>query len=171
MSEKADYGSKSSREFPSKAIESPSSHRTISDLQNEPQSYGPFADFIRELREERGYSQKQVAQSLDLSPAAYGYYERGERNPSPAMLASLSLLYNVNVLTLMKYAVEAEKPCIAEQFVRDIEEYTSGISAPLSTGYDSTRILVSTDEHKLLEHYRVQPPAVKQYINKIVKNV
>ena len=164
MSEKADYGNHSHLK------EQPGPESSVPETA-ELKNYGPFAEYIRELRDSHGYSQKQVADYLDLTPAAYGYYERGDRNPTPAMIAALSMLYNVNALTLLIYAVNAEKPSILQDIVQDVEEYAPGCSSlPPAAPGAASRVTVSAAERKLLKHYRAQSPPVKKYIDKLVKN-
>ena len=49
---------------------------------------------LRALRLEYGYSQKQVAEKVNVSPSIISGYETGERTPSTDMLLALSYLYN-----------------------------------------------------------------------------
>lgn len=49
---------------------------------------------LQALRAKYGYSQKQVAQKLALSPSIVSGYETGERTPSLEILLALSYLYN-----------------------------------------------------------------------------
>lgn len=49
---------------------------------------------LKLLRIKYGYSQKQVAQKLRVSPSIVSCYETGERTPSTENLLSLSYLYN-----------------------------------------------------------------------------
>ena len=46
------------------------------------------------LRKRYGYSQRQVAEKLGVSPAIISAYETGERTPSTENLLALSYLYN-----------------------------------------------------------------------------
>ena len=48
---------------------------------------------IKELRIRFGYSQKQVARLLGVSPSIVSGYETGERTPSTEMILSLSYLF------------------------------------------------------------------------------
>ena len=47
---------------------------------------------LKENRKRYGYSQKQVAAKLGLSPSIVSGYETGERTPSTEVLLSLSYL-------------------------------------------------------------------------------
>lgn len=49
---------------------------------------------LKILRLKYGYSQKQVATKLGVSPSIVSGYETGERTPSTDILLSLSYLYN-----------------------------------------------------------------------------
>ncbi len=46
------------------------------------------------LRKKYGYSQRQVADKLGVSPSIVSGYETGERTPSTEVLLQLSYLYN-----------------------------------------------------------------------------
>ena len=52
---------------------------------------------IRDLREDRDYSQEYVGKVLNLSQRAYAYYESGERLIPPEILSALADLYDVSV--------------------------------------------------------------------------
>lgn len=49
---------------------------------------------LRALRAEMGYSQREVAKRLEVSPAIISGYETGERTPSTENLLALSYLYH-----------------------------------------------------------------------------
>lgn len=52
---------------------------------------------MKELREERGYTQKQVADKLGLNSVTYLHYEKEQREPPLALLADMAQLYGVTV--------------------------------------------------------------------------
>ena len=52
---------------------------------------------MAELREERGWTQTEVASRLNISQRAYSHYENGSRNISVEMLTRLADLYDVPV--------------------------------------------------------------------------
>lgn len=52
---------------------------------------------LKELRTQRGISQKAVADGVGCSPTVYSRYETGERQPSIEMLISLSKFFGVSV--------------------------------------------------------------------------
>ena len=51
---------------------------------------------LRELREEKGLLQKDIANFLNISTSAYGYYEQGKRNPDIEILGKLADFFNVS---------------------------------------------------------------------------
>lgn len=51
---------------------------------------------LKGLRVQYGFSQKQVAEKIGISPSIVSGYETGERTPSTEILLSLSYLYNVS---------------------------------------------------------------------------
>lgn len=52
---------------------------------------------LKSLRNKYGYSQKQVADKLEISPSIVSGYETGERTPSTEIILALSYLYNCSV--------------------------------------------------------------------------
>lgn len=63
---------------------------------------------LQALRAKYGYSQKQVAERLDVSPSIVSGYETGERTPSTETLLALSYLYNCSTDYLLGKA--SDKP-------------------------------------------------------------
>lgn len=50
-------------------------------------------DKLKDLRIKYGFSQKQVAELIDISPSVVSGYETGERTPSTEKLLALSNLF------------------------------------------------------------------------------
>lgn len=48
---------------------------------------------LQRLRNKYGFSQKQVAEKIDVSPSVVSGYETGERTPSTEVLLALSYLF------------------------------------------------------------------------------
>lgn len=59
---------------------------------------------IRELREERQWSQEQMAEYLGMSKNGYAKIERGESRPSLERLEQIAQVLEVNVLDLLHIA-------------------------------------------------------------------
>lgn len=56
-----------------------------------------FDNRLRLLREERGLTQKQVAEALKINPRTYASYENNEREPNSEILISISNLFDISV--------------------------------------------------------------------------
>ncbi len=52
---------------------------------------------IRELREQRGYSQRELAERLEMLQPQYFRYERGQRDIPTEVLIRLADMYQVSV--------------------------------------------------------------------------
>lgn len=55
-----------------------------------------FLERLKELREENGYSQKYVAESIKVAQSTYTLYEGGKREPGFETLCELSKIFNVS---------------------------------------------------------------------------
>ena len=56
-----------------------------------------FGQRLAELRSERGLTQEELANRLDISRSAIGMYERGEREPSFDLLDKLTDFFGVGI--------------------------------------------------------------------------
>lgn len=74
---------------------------------------------LRELRVRYGYSQKQVAERLNVSPSIVSGYETGERTPSTEILLSISYLYNCSVDYLLGKQAAEHAPSISTDGLTD----------------------------------------------------
>ncbi len=52
---------------------------------------------LKELREERGLTQKQVADALKIHSVTYLHYEKGQREPPLSMLADMAKFFGESV--------------------------------------------------------------------------
>ena len=55
----------------------------------------PFGDILKKLRDEKGWSQAQLAKRLGLSTSIIAHYESGARYPSLEALTELSRVMGV----------------------------------------------------------------------------
>jgi XRE family transcriptional regulator, stress-response regulator len=55
----------------------------------------PLQELLRDIREEQGHSLREAARALDVSPAYLSRVERGQKAPSPAIIARASSYYDV----------------------------------------------------------------------------
>ena len=60
---------------------------------------------LRELREQKGVTQKEVANAVGCTPTVYSRYEREEREPDIDTLCRLANYFEVS----LDYLVEREK--------------------------------------------------------------
>ncbi len=60
-----------------------------------------FAERLRELRIQRGFSQVELAKKLGLSNSTISMYERGEREPDFDTLDLIGDFFNVDVNFLL----------------------------------------------------------------------
>lgn len=56
-----------------------------------------FAERLRELRAEKGWTQARTAESLGISAVSYLHYEKGQRVPSLSMIVKIAELYDVSI--------------------------------------------------------------------------
>lgn len=52
---------------------------------------------LKELREEKGLTQKQVAAALNLNTVTYLHYENAQREPPLSVLADMAKFFDVSV--------------------------------------------------------------------------
>lgn len=63
-----------------------------------------FPEKLKELREEKGYSQKALADVLNLSCTAVSHYETGSREPGIDVLIQIAKFLDVSVDYLIGYS-------------------------------------------------------------------
>ena len=78
---------------------------------------------LKDLRKEYGYSQKQVAEKLNISQQTYSDYENGKTEPATDTLIKISKLYNVSLDYLLGVVDELGSPIITP------EERAAGVTA------------------------------------------
>ena len=57
----------------------------------------PFKEHLRSIRKDRGCTQRQVADGVEITERNYQYYESGEREPSMATLIALADFFEVSL--------------------------------------------------------------------------
>ncbi|MBE7097399.1 helix-turn-helix domain-containing protein [Bacillus cereus] len=67
-----------------------------------------FGNIIRNLRKQKGITQKELAQSLQLSESTIGMYERSERQPDYNTLIRIADYFKVSTDFLLGRDFEAE---------------------------------------------------------------
>lgn len=56
-----------------------------------------FGERLRMLRIEKGLYQKHIAQAMNITTSAYGFYEQGKRTPDAESLKRLADFFDVSV--------------------------------------------------------------------------
>lgn len=56
-----------------------------------------FQERLRELRQSRGFTQRQVWEGVGMSPLGYQQYEYGKREPAYQKLLALADFFNVSL--------------------------------------------------------------------------
>ncbi len=80
-----------------------------------------WGNILRSLREKRNLTQKEVAAMLHVSRQAYSGYETGRIHPSPEIIAILSEIYNIDMLSYV-FAM------FPQSFVEETSEYRRKIA-------------------------------------------
>lgn len=96
---------------------------------------------LRDLRKEYGYSQKQVAEKLNISQQTYSDYENGKTEPATDTLIKISKLYNVSLDYLLGVVDELGSPIITP------EERAAGVTA-------TKKVSITPIEEDMLEVFR-----------------
>lgn len=68
-----------------------------------------MSEILKELRNEKGVSQKEVAKNLNTTDVTIGRYENGDREPKGEMLYALAKYYDVSVDYILGYS-DKKKP-------------------------------------------------------------
>lgn len=62
----------------------------------------PMFRRIRDLREDRDLTQKQLGEAVGVSQRTYAYYESGQRMLTPQVLCALAKFHNTSVDYLLE---------------------------------------------------------------------
>lgn len=89
-----------------------------------------FAERLRSLRQEKGWSQQRLADNLKLSKSSVNMYERGEREPGFETMEAIADLFNVD----MNYLYGRTDVKIADPIVWDTD--SSLAHSPIPPGFD-----------------------------------
>ena len=71
-----------------------------------------FKDMLKYYRTQKGWSQRDLAKQLGISPSAIGMYESGKREPDFDIEERIADLFNVDLNTLRGRDVEAPAPTL-----------------------------------------------------------
>lgn len=87
-----------------------------------------FCNVLKQLRQEKGITQKEIAEILGISQAAYSLYEKGQREPKYEMLEKIADFFNVSVGFLVSGRKDYIYERISTPFNIDILELFPEIS-------------------------------------------
>ncbi len=93
-----------------------------------------FSTILKELRQEKGLTQRQLAQECNLSPQCISALEKGINSPTAITLTNLSKFFNVSISELL-----------GENF--SLEEISAGASA-------TKKISITPIEDEMLYNFR-----------------
>lgn len=109
---------------------------------------------LKQLRKANGFTQKQIADKLNIDRSTYSYYELGKINPSISSMVILSDLYGISLDEMVHY---------------DTASSSLNAASPDSI-YDVSAVL-SEDEKKLIASYRKLNTAAKEDVLISVINI
>lgn len=89
-------------------------------------------DRLKSLRETRGISQKELAESLNVSDVMVSMYEQDKKKPSLDTIAKMADYFNVTV-----------------DYLLGLEDTTEGLSVYLSLARDAQKNGISIDDIKM----------------------
>lgn len=98
-------------------------------------------DVLKELREKKGLTKKQVANGIGISERAYIAYEYGERDVSTATLSKLADFYHVTADYLLGRTSGSDESSLVDE---------------LAMEFDMTAL-----EKKILDNYLALPPDMR----------
>ncbi len=81
-----------------------------------------FGKQLKELRTEKGYTQRTLAEKLGISPSAVGMYEQGRREPDNEMLSKLCYILETTTDNLL--GIEQPKN---EEVGQVIDDFTKAL--------------------------------------------
>ncbi len=86
---------------------------------------------LRELRKSSGYSQEDIAEKLNISTSAYGFYEQGKTIPNADTISFLADLYDVTTDYILG---KSNHPKLTRRHERDIEKDLEDMKKQLEDG-------------------------------------
>lgn len=69
---------------------------------------GSFPERLRFLRQKKGITQKEIADSLGIANSSYSLYEKGAREPNFEMLEKIAKYFNVSIDYLLGTEIKYE---------------------------------------------------------------
>ena len=78
-----------------------------------------FSQIVKQLRQERGWSQQEVADRVGLNKMTISQYENGKRKPSFEMIEALAEVFHVdlNYLLSPRGRTQTREPFVADRYI------------------------------------------------------
>lgn len=77
---------------------------------------GSFPERLRFLRQKKGITQKEIADSLGIANSSYSLYEKGAREPNLEMLEKIANFFNVDMDFLLGRDISNDIDTLAAHF-------------------------------------------------------
>lgn len=98
-----------------------------------------FGITLKELRQQAGLTQKQLAERLWLSKATVSYYEQSARHPSPEVLVKLSRIFHVSTDYLLGIEDKKQKLDVTDLSDEDIAFLENAIELLRKKNFENNR--------------------------------
>lgn len=99
-----------------------------------------ICQMLKLMRANKGISQKQLAETIDINPQTYGAYESGRNEPPAEVLVRLSYYYNVPVDTLVQHDNLQKDNLKQMQLVEEYEKQLQELKQGLATADPNTKV-------------------------------
>lgn len=106
-----------------------------------------FENRLKKLRENAGITQKQLADSLNVTQTAVNYWENGKREPNIEMIQKIADYFDVTPAYVMGWE-NTESICGLTTFVDEIDDYLQEIGEFLYYNPDHKVLFDSSMEVK-----------------------
>ncbi|MDR1627984.1 MAG: helix-turn-helix transcriptional regulator [Oscillospiraceae bacterium] len=115
---------------------------------------------IRKYRKERGYTQKWLADLLNIDRSTYAYYESGRIKPDIHSIMKLCKIFNINYEDILESETDAQNNL-----------YDSNFSHSSQSGGNATYMYnLTKKEQEIILYYRLLSAEKKEEIrNEIIK--
>lgn len=128
-----------------------------------------LADNLRFLRKEKGLSQQEMEEVLNLSRQAYSNYERCERTPDLDVLVRLSQFYSTSIdaMILMNLCTLPKSELYSGSVVKETISPYYTYTECKETG---NSVYLTKDELRLISDFRSLPDETKQILTGFISN-
>jgi transcriptional regulator with XRE-family HTH domain len=120
-----------------------------------------LASRIKELREEKGMSQRDLANLCQISKSSIDAYETGRRKPKQEALEAISDVFNVDI-EYLQGKTNIRNAVANSLGYGSLEEWYKKTHSPSSES-------ITDDEREFLEFYRSLPDDVKPFFVKAME--